>query len=417
MLKVAKEPYTYKYTSDDLEALKPFIAHLRNSLILDQEESDARTPEGAVTYPLSTEHVRKKIKTDPTLRYLWKRLTPAQQAYAENRYVQNTPTRYETMESMTPNPFAAPLEHDYHLTHNPVSYRSGRVIQSSALGLTQPGAKAGIVGNLISKPVGLIADAVTSRLPGAVHTSGTADGDVSGDAKVALERGGYRQTSAPMANQPHGAAQRVVENTVHMAAPIAADVIAFKRLAAILPQGSAWASAADTVSQFQNPFNIFAHPVKWWRSPGLFANKFPRVATASKFLDLYGDTSHLYDIASATLGSAEEAESNQRAHDVQVAGALDDTRFGGSKDPQKRAQIQREKESSQQVTREAENPQQQSTILDWLSNYKTHGVGALIGGGLGVALDRRSRLRGFLVGSLLGAAAPALYNYVKKRYS
>ena len=429
MLKVAEDPDIYKYTGEDLEALKPFIAHLRNSLILDQQESDARTPEGAVTYPLSTDHVRKKIKTDPTLRYLWKRLTPAQQAYAENRYIQNTPTRYETMEAMTPNPFAAPLEHDYHLTHNPLRYKSGRVIQNSGLGLARSGVfTPGLVGSII-KPLSRVGDAVVERLPGTVRTTGKAGADVAEDATVALNRGGYSQytqsgDSRELADQPLGVVLRKAESAASDLSPAVVDMYTFGNAipgvightTAAIPR--AISNTSKMIGSFSNPVNSIMHPKQWAKSfvKGKFFGAFP-------LLDAATDVKSIYSI----LTDPGYAEKNTVASS-EAAKAFEAMVYGGSKDPKTREAIQRYVESkrtntdsdTESTTEPADEhiaDNRPATKPDFLGKYKTHGAGALIGGGLGAALDRRSRLRGFLIGSLLGAAAPALYNYVKKRYS
>lgn len=219
---------------DDVEAMKQFIAALRNHAALQTEEADARQPKGSVAYPLSPKSIARDIRTKPELRALWNKLTPAQQDYAHNRYIRNTPARLEAQTDGASNPFLSPLEHDYQRTHNSKTYVTGRGLWKGMSRVFAPKTSAegaNVADYATSSVAGFGLKKVTPKWLVDALSGTHGDGDftaLSRDAIAGYNRGGYSQYAVgdPRAAvaQPTTTTQRVVERTGELTVPTATDI-------------------------------------------------------------------------------------------------------------------------------------------------------------------------------------------------
>ena len=467
-----QNPNIKTYTADDMFMLRDFVAALRNRLQLLTEEADAKAPKGTVTYPLSPIKVESLIRTDPELRMRWKQLSKTQQSYAHNRYVINTPTRYETMDAFAVNPFASPLEHDYHATTNPGTYRTGRVATTGVVS-TLDDSVTGVVSGMV-KPVveplfrPLMGDKYV-EVPSSIVDKSIKDKKLrdqqakhnrtSQEALRRLRSGGYSQFGKDSANeaveQPLESSQRAAESFTKTAAPLVADywigkgIAGSGQMAAAATAGKATRAAkalhtaakgvewgGNAMSAWGNPFDILRHPVTsgktvWKGLNGLWRfRKFIR--NPKNVIRIVSSNRNSLRAAKAGLTAAGRAANGaftaagglvdavhmyEGAADVHNAMRTPEQGVALSPKAANRAYI------SRLVGRQPTDPQteRRSFLQDRLhkmTNGSTdwHWGAAAAGGGLlGMLLGGKNRLAGGILGALLGAGGLAAYNYYKNK--
>lgn len=427
-------------TSDELEAMKPFVGALRTHAALLTEEADAKLPKGSVAYPLSAESIERDIRTKPELRNHWKALTPAQQTYAYNRYIQNMPARYEAAGSGAVNPYASALEHDYHRLHNPLSYKINRMFLrglTRVVGGNATGQQENVAKNLTGKSfVGTLTGLAYGGRD-AVH--------MAREANRNLQTGGNQFGKTPLVKQPMTKGMTIGEEAMEYTLPAAVDTVTFGaalRGAAAVPKLAPVANSPfmQMVTNFRNPIG---------QGKLLFSPLFNATSTKGKVLDWglrglmgYGLADQAVDAAKGIHGAANQNTNTQViAYDPYGPGPTVANAIA--------AQQRREQEAAQKAGAPAPAPQtpvapaaatatapaqqtaNQSTpaqpserraglrsLADTMFGGAAGGSwlgGALGGGLLGLIFGGKRRFLSGILGALLGAGGLAAYNYYKNR--
>ena len=421
-------------TSDELEAMKPFVGALRTHAALLTEEADAKLPKGSVAYPLSAESVERDIRTKPELRNLWKALTPAQQTYAYNRYIQNMPARYETMGMGAANPYAPALEHDYHRLHNPLSYKFSRMVLR---GLTRVvgGNSTGQQENFAK---GLTGKSFVGTLTGLAY-GGRDAVHMAREANRNIQTGGHQFGKTSLVKQPMTKGMTIGEEAMEYTLPAAVDTVTFGaalRGAAAVPKLAPIANSPfmKMVSNFRNPIG---------QGKLLFSPLFNATTTKGKVIDWglrglmgYGLADQAVDAAKGIHGAANQNTNTQViAYDPYGPGPTLANAIA--------AQQRREQEAAQKAGAHAPatpatpatapaqqvanqntpaQPSERRASLRSLADAMFGGAagggwlgGALGGGLLGLIFGGKRRFLSGILGALLGAGGLAAYNYYKNK--
>lgn len=409
----ADNKYTDKYTFDDLRALKPLTAALRNRLQLITAEADAALPKGSVAYPLDSTKVEKLIRTDPELRTYWANLTDAQRSYAYNRYVRNTPTRYDSMSVWTIDPYSSPLEHDYHRTHNPKLYTLNRAVLRGTVEAARPGIN--LVGN-VSTLVNPVTNAVASKITG---VSAPSDRHIASDALDRLSVGGYSQfkdnsVHAAVA-QPTTAGQRALERSSEMLVPIAANVAAGGALSRAFSGTTAASRFAKGVGSFtanmHNPVNAIANLKVLLRDPKMLARYVRRYGVKSLFTP-----NSAVMLGKSGLRAADAAQDLYAMYSL----AAEPAKAATNKEDNSVLKTQVDKAAYNAATTPTPTTTQprRARLADKLNTSTVNWAASALGGGLlGLLFGGKNKLAGGLLGALLGVGGMAAYNYYKNKRS
>jgi hypothetical protein len=418
-------------TSDDLESMKPFIGALRTHAATLTEEADAKLPKGAQAYPLSQESIERDIRTKPELRDRWNRLTPAQQTYAYNRYVQNIPARYESRAAGVVDPYMSALEHDYQRVHNPIRYKIGRtlfrgltrMVGGNPTGEQENYAKGLLGKSFVGTGVGLLYGGRD-----AVH--------MAREANLGLQTGGYQYGKNPLAKQPTTKAMAAAEEGAELFFPAALDSLAFG--AALKGASAAPKLAPFAKSKFAQMAANYRNPIG--ESKFLFSPLFNATSKTGKFVDYglrglmgYGIANTVYDAGKGVYTAAQDNNTPMVVFDPYGYGPtvaqvrLKQQQAASGQSPAQSNTVA--PTTQQQATTATQGVQPSSNqapnrreglrrIADAMFGGAAGGSwlgGALGGGLLGLLFGGKNRFLSGILGALLGVGGLAAYNYYKGR--
>lgn len=437
----------------EFKNISPFIAALRTHLGTLSQDPAAYGYGGSTVFKLTPELVSSEIKRTPHLRQLYNKLAPNQRALVINRYVLNTPGSVDTFKE---NSFfndisrMSPLEHDYHLTGNTNKFINSKGLQSGVARATAGFTNSPDDESLASTIFGnSLVGSLIAKAEGAFTGSNVIKEQRNKLAR--LRSGGLsgRQGVNELVPAPSTANQNKLLKLYEYGIPTVLDIAGTRGIAkglgatnALVSRAAAGGNVAAKVAKpvtvasswlgnlvhgIRNPFDFSAGMVRrFLRNPTRYSKylfgKSKYYATTplhpartAKHLwrnakrpgkaigKILGSTEIPINVlAAADAASAEGKDSVTVSAPYAISSYLKDTKANNTK-------------SQHSDSRPAVDKSNHSNWSDDDTKY-TAGIG-LAGGVLGAILSRRSRLLGFLLGSLSAGGGTALYRaYMRNKF-